>query len=50
MGTWIVGIIVLAVIAFAGYRVYKNHKSGKGCGCGCENCSSCPGQDDSELS
>lgn len=37
MGTVIVGIIVFGAIGFAGYKMYKNSKSG-GCSCGCENC------------
>ena len=47
MGTWIVGAIVFGLIAFAGYKVYKDRKNGKGCDCGCESCGSCPKTDDS---
>ena len=50
MGTWIVGIIVFAIVAFAGYRAYRNYKTGNGCGCDCDGCSSCPKSDDSNIS
>jgi len=50
MGTWIVGAFVLAIIGLAGYSVYKDRKTGKSCGCGCENCQSCPGKDNVKTS
>lgn len=38
MATFIVGFIVLGLIAFSGYRTYKAHKDGGSCGCGCPGC------------
>jgi len=38
MATFIVGAIVLGIIVFAGYKTYKSHKEGTGCGCGCPGC------------
>ncbi len=38
MSTFIVGIIVLGGIAFAGYKTFKSHKAGGSCGCGCSGC------------
>lgn len=35
MATFIVGTLVLAVVAFAAYKAYKNRKDG---GCGCKSC------------
>lgn len=37
MSTVIVGVVLLGIIAFAGYKTYKSHKGG-GCGCGCSGC------------
>ncbi len=40
MGTFIVGMILLAVIISIICKMIKERKSGKGgCGCGCEGCS-----------
>jgi predicted negative regulator of RcsB-dependent stress response len=41
MATIIIGLIVLAIVALAGYKVYKDHKKGPcaSCGCGCDACS-----------
>lgn len=42
--TWIIGALVFALLALAVYRIYKDKKRGKGCGCGkscgsgCEGC------------
>ncbi len=39
LGSIIVALIVIAIIAFAAYSLIKDKKSGKGsCGCGCANC------------
>lgn len=43
MGTFIVSAVVLCIIGLAAHRVYKDRKSGEGCGHGCENCSGCSG-------
>jgi hypothetical protein len=40
MGNIIAGIIVLAVLGFAAFRVFSSIRKGKsGCSCGCEGCS-----------
>lgn len=41
MGTWLVGSVVFAAIALAARKVYRDRKSGNGCGCGYDACSSC---------
>jgi hypothetical protein len=40
MATVIIGLIVLAIIALAAHKVYKDHKKGPcaSCGCGCDAC------------
>ncbi|WP_084757955.1 FeoB-associated Cys-rich membrane protein [Defluviitalea phaphyphila] len=38
MATWIIGSIVLASLIWAGYRTYKEHKSGDSCHSGCSSC------------
>lgn len=40
IGTIVVGLIVLGIVAANIYNMIKKKKSGKsiGCGCGCENC------------
>lgn len=38
MPTIIVGAIVFGIIAYAGYRTYKNYRKKGGCGCGCSGC------------
>jgi len=43
MGTYIVGTIVAVIIGLIIFKIFKDRKSGKGCGCGCESCSACPG-------
>lgn len=40
MGTVIVLGIILCMVFFAGRKLYKNKKSGAGCGCG-TSCSAC---------
>lgn len=40
MGTFIVGMILLIIVAAVVAKMIKDKKNGKGsCGCGCENCS-----------
>ena len=39
MGTIIVGIVLLGIIALAVRSVVKSRKKGNGCGCGCDGCS-----------
>ena len=38
LGTVLVGTAVLAILAFALYRVIRARKKGGGCGCGCASC------------
>ncbi|MCH5265357.1 MAG: FeoB-associated Cys-rich membrane protein [Lachnospiraceae bacterium] len=39
MGTWIAGIIVLAVVVLIVYSMVRNKKKGKSIHCGdCKNC------------
>lgn len=39
IGTIIVGLILLAVVALIVRKLVRDKRSGKGgCGCGCENC------------
>jgi formate/nitrite transporter FocA (FNT family) len=39
IGNIIAGVIVLAALTFAVYRVINNIRKGKtGCGCGCSKC------------
>ena len=45
MGTWIVGAVVLVIVGAAARKVYRDRKSGKSCGCGCDGCSECPASD-----
>lgn len=41
MGTFIVAVIVFAVLGAAVYKLVSDKKKGKSsCGCGCENCPS----------
>ncbi len=42
MATWIVGGIVLLVVAAVIWKMIRDKKSGKGeCGCDCSKCSKC---------
>lgn len=45
MTDFLVGLVIVAVLALAGYAVYRSKKSGRKCiGCpegGCENCNQC---------
>ncbi|WP_392486517.1 FeoB-associated Cys-rich membrane protein [Haloimpatiens sp. FM7315] len=38
MGTFLIGTLVLLAFAFAGYKVYKDKKSGNCCSGNCSNC------------
>ncbi len=39
MATLVVGIVVLAILGFSIYTIYKDKKSSSGgCGCGCSGC------------
>lgn len=41
MATYVVSLILAVVVAAIIYKMYKDHKSGKGgCGCGCSDCPS----------
>jgi len=40
MGTFIVGAVVACVVGLAAHKVYKNRRSGKGCG-GCREGCAC---------
>ena len=40
MGTWIVGAVILFLAGWAAYRILRDGKSGKGCGC--DGCGACP--------
>lgn len=35
MGTWIVGSILVLIVAFVIFRMIQDKKNGKGCGGGC---------------
>ncbi len=37
MATYIIGGIVVVAMILAGYKAYKDHRTG-GCGCGCSGC------------
>ncbi len=43
MGTWIVGIILLAVVVLIICAMVRDKKKGKSiqCGCDCKNCGGC---------
>ncbi|MGL4800209.1 MAG: FeoB-associated Cys-rich membrane protein [Cellulosilyticaceae bacterium] len=40
MATLIIGTIVFGLFILVGYKVYQDHKKGKGCAGGCKGCSS----------
>lgn len=41
LGTIIIGLVVLAVLALIVFKLIKDRRKGKsGCGCGCQNCPS----------
>jgi len=42
MGTWVVGLAVLAAVVLAARKVYKDRQGGNNCGCGCGGCSGRP--------
>lgn len=39
MATFIIGAVIIAIVALAIRNMYKSNKKGNGCGCGCEGCS-----------
>jgi len=39
MGTWLVGIVIAAIVVAVIVKLVRNHQQGKGsCSCGCSGC------------